>query len=171
MTRLIYLLAIIIISCNSSNNNNQNESRHTDSTQKTVNLADSNNTSSSVDSIDRANANTIAAAKDEVNKAMVSLKDSLLLVSTDKFHDHRFFGYSRPDSHSRRLILFSIFTNDVQGNPYHLPYGSYYQTNDMDNVQLKYLATEGAFVKFTILKNNTPQDTIYIEKKWIDFEN
>src|SRR4051794_23563138 len=132
MIRLIYLLVtLFIISCNSSGstNNNQKEFSDTDSIRKTTALPDSTPVSSTADSTDKANANTIASDKEDINKAMVSLKDSLLSISPDKFRDHRFFGYSKPDIHSRRMILFSIFTNDVEGNPYHLPYGSFYQSS------------------------------------------
>jgi hypothetical protein len=171
MTRLIYLLvSIIIISCNSSINNNQKEINRTDSNRQPAAISDSTHISSTSDSIDKANANTIDLAKEDVNKATISLKDSILLISSSKFRDHRFFGYSKPGIHSKRLILFSIFTNDVEGNPYHLPYGAYYNSSDMDSMQLKFFAYEGAFAKCTILKNNTPQDTVYIEKKWIEFE-
>ncbi len=173
MTHRIYLLAtIIIISCNSSINNNQKEINNTSSNRQTTALADTNSThiSLTADSIDKANANTIALDNNDVNKAMVSLKDSLLRIASDKFRDHRFFGYSKPDLHSKRMLLFSIFTNDVEGNPYQLPYGAYYQNSDMDSIKLKYYADEGAFAKFTILKNNTLQDTTYIEKKWIEFK-
>jgi hypothetical protein len=171
MARLIYLLATtIIISCNSSTNNNQKEVSDFDTTRKTIASADSTSVSATADSIDKANANAIALDNADVNRATISLKDSILLISSSKFRDHRFFGYSKPDIHSKRMVLFSIFTNDVEGNPYHLPYGAFYNSNDMESIQVKYFNDEGAFAKFTILKNNKPQDTVYIEKKWIEFE-
>src|SRR3954471_24265239 len=106
MTRLIYVLAItIIVSCNSSINKNQKPTSQSADTQKIAALTDnSTNINLTADSIDKANENTIILAKDNVNKAMVSLKASLLWISNDKFHDHRIFGYSKPDIHSKKMI-------------------------------------------------------------------
>lgn len=170
MTRLLFFLnLILIISCNSAPDNNQTAIINTDSSTPTVAIANSS-TDVKADSIDKSNANTIDADKDNINKATVSLKDSMLVVTSDKYRDHRFFGYSKPDVHSKRMILFSIFTNDVKGNPFGCPYGSYYQTRDMQNMELKYLSADEAYVKFAIMQNNTQQNTVYIDKKWIDIE-
>lgn len=163
--------------CNSSSNNNATSTTINDTSQQAIapsrqipQITDSTNISPLSDSIDRANASTINSAKGNVNKATVSLKDSLLSISSSKFQDHRFFGYSQPDTLSKRMLLFSSFTNDVEGNPFHCPYGAYYSTTDMDSMQLKYVADNGSFAKFTLLQHNAPQEPVYIEKKWIDFE-
>jgi len=171
----LFFCLITIYSCNNSSSNNETVTNR-DSSLKTTpspqtKPATTNETlSPQLDSIDKANNNTIDLAKDNINKATVSREDSLLSVSSSKFLDHRFFGYAHPDVHSKRMILFSNFTNDIEGNPFNCPFGAYYSTNSMDNVELKYKFKEGAFFTFALLKNKTPQDTIYIEQKWIDFE-
>lgn len=83
--------------------------------------------------------------------------------------DHRIFGYEKPDINSRKMILISIFTNDVEGNPYKCPWGSYYQTGEMENMELKYAKETGSFVEAMIIKDNKIQGKVYFEKKWIEF--
>jgi hypothetical protein len=82
--------------------NNKKENNNTNSAGKTAISKNSSPDSPTIDSIDKAKANTIASAKDDINKAMVSLKDSLLWKSSGKFRDYRFFGYSKPDIHSKK---------------------------------------------------------------------
>ena len=171
MTRLIFLIAITLTaSCNGAATNKQKAVTTSGNTSKTATTTDTLPLPPKVDSIDKANAATIAAANEDINKARVSLKDSILSITYNKFSDHRIFGYAKPTIHSKRMLLLSIFTNDVEGNPYKLPYGAYYQSNDMDSLQLKYIADEGLFSKFILLKHNTTKDTLYLEKRWIDFE-
>jgi hypothetical protein len=40
----------------------------------------------------------------------------------------------------------------------------------MPDMELKYVSTEGNFIKANIFKNNTLEGTVYIDKKWIEFE-
>lgn len=171
MTRLIFLIALTLTAgCNGAATSKQEAVTTSGNTSKTTATTDTFPLPPKVDSIDKANAATIASANDDVNKARVSLEDSILSITYNKFSDHRIFGYAKPDIHSKKMLLLSVFTNDVEGNPYKLPYGAYYQSSDMDSLQLKYVADEGVFSKFLLLKSNTPQDTAYIEKRWIDFE-
>lgn len=119
------------------------------------------------DSIDIENNKTILLSGSNVNKATVSEEDSTLRVKQNKFQDHRIFGYERPDITSKRMLLISIFTNDVEGNPFNCPYGSYYQTSDMVDMVLKFLSLEKNFIRVNLLQNNQSIDTLYIEKKWV----
>lgn len=51
-------------------------------------------------------------------KAMINLSDSSLTVYENIRADYRIFGYQKPDTNSRKMILFSVFTSDVENNPY-----------------------------------------------------
>ncbi len=80
--------------------------------------------------------------------------------------DHRFFGYEKPDTTSKRVILFSIFTSDVDGNPFDMELGSHYDTNSIEDFTLKFLSDDGQFSKIEATGKN---QIIYIENKWIQF--
>ena len=86
--------------------------------------------------------------------------------------DHRLFGYEKANTNSRRLILFSIFTNDVEGNPYQLAYGAFYETMGMKGRVLKYMATEGKFIKAQLIDEETKNviSAMYFEKKWFELD-
>lgn len=107
---------------------------------------------------------------DAFQKAIISLQDSSLMVYGNIREDYRIFGYEQPDTNSRKLIFFSVFTTDVKGNPYHCPYGAYYSTTDMTNSEIKYLSNAGNFIKANFIKDKTVLTPIYILKDWILFE-
>lgn len=83
--------------------------------------------------------------------------------------DHRIFGYAKPDLNSDRLFLLSVFTNDVQDNPFQCKLGAYYETIGMKDLTIKYVSTIGNFVKAKATDNQNRATTIYFEKKWIEF--
>jgi hypothetical protein len=67
------------------------------------------------------------------------------------------------------MILISVLTKDVESNPYNCKYGSYYHTQSMDDLILKYLSTENKFMKIAVLKKGILVDTVYMEEKWFEF--
>ena len=104
-------------------------------------------------------------------KAIIDLIDSSLTVYQNIRADYRIFGYQKPDTNSRKMIFFSVFTPDVEGNPYNCPYGSYYYSGAMENTQIKYIKNSGAFVKTHLIKDeNTLLTPIYFLKDWVQFE-
>src|SRR6478752_1035815 len=107
---------------------------------------------SKIDSIDKVNAAMVSADKDFILKATINKDDSTIWLTANMRMDHRIFGYEKPDANSKRMFLLSIFTDDVKDNPFNLPYGAYYQTNDMDNKTLKYISTQGKFVKVAVIE-------------------
>nr|WP_246124494.1 MULTISPECIES: lysozyme inhibitor LprI family protein [Bizionia] len=96
-------------------------------------------------------------------------KDSTIWIPQNINSEIKIFGYQEKDSLSKKLILISVFTKDVEDNPYNCKYGSYYHTQSMNNIKLKYLSTENEFMKIAILKKGTLIDTVYMEKKWFEF--
>lgn len=104
-------------------------------------------------------------------KAIIDLSDSSLTVYQNIRADYRIFGYQKPDTNSRKMIFFSVFTPDVEGNPYNCPYGSYYYSGAMQDTQIKYIKNSGAFVEAHLIKENNILPTpIYILKDWVTFE-
>ena len=129
---------------------------------------------SKLDSVDHANAQSVLES-DEVTKAYVNLssKDSIIRLHSNIRLDHRFFGYEEADTHSTKLLLFSIFTNDVKDNPFQLKLGAYYDTSNLDSKgsKLKYVGTNGDFVEAKFIDaTDIPVCNIYFEKKWIEIE-
>lgn len=129
---------------------------------------------SRLDSIDHANAQSVLES-DEVTKAYVKLtsKDSIIRLHSNIRIDHRFFGYEQADMHAKKVLLFSIFTNDVADNPYQLKLGAYYDTSDLDSKgsKLKYAGTKGDFVEAKFIDaTDIPVCNVYFEKKWIEIE-
>jgi len=136
-------------------------------TPSTKNAAD---TLTWLESIDRANAKTIARDdSNNIQKATIFQDNGLMQLTANMRLDYRIFGYDKPDSKSKKMMLLSIFTNDVDGNPFNCQFGAYYQTSDMPGMKLIYVASEGDFVKANIFKNETLEGTVYFEKKWIRF--
>lgn len=125
-----------------------------------------------LDSIDKVNNESVVASGDNITKAFASLKnsDSTINLIANIRQDHRIFGYAKPDIKSERLFLLSIFTNDVENNPFGCKLGAYYDTNGMENLILKYKSTTGNFVKATATDKTGTSTTIYFEKKWIELE-
>ena len=128
------------------------------------------NNSLKLDNIDKENPNNLTVDEDYIQKATVSKSDSSIWLTANMKLDHRIFGYDKPDTTSRKMILISIFTNDVEGNPFKCPFGSYYQTSDMTDMEIKYVCKDGKFIKANVFKNSVLQGTVYIDKKWIEFE-
>jgi len=60
---------------------------------------------------------------DRLQQAIIFRSDNSVWLESDIKLDHRFFGYEKPDTTSGKLILFSVFTPDVEDNPYHCPLG------------------------------------------------
>ena len=163
MNKIIILLisSFLFSACGDKNTDNK--------TDKTS-INNNSISHSKLDSLDKANNESVIASSDNINKAYVSLQDSLIDLRASMKQDHRIFGYAQPDIKSERLILMSVFTDDVKNNPFGCKLGAYYDTMGMDNLTLKYLATQNNFVKVAAIDNTNKTTIIYIEKKWIVFE-
>jgi hypothetical protein len=107
--------------------------------------------------------------------AVIYKNDNLLYVYDDMHQDIRLFGYAKPDTMSQKMILYSIFTSDVEGNPFNCPFGAYYQTNGLRNGEIRVLSTKAPmFIKAEIHGINVAdtisnvvyflKDLIYIEE-------
>lgn len=127
--------------------------------------------STQLDSIEKTNNESVVASGDNITKAFVFLKDgdSTIYLTADMRKDHRIFGYAKPDIRSERLLLLSIFTNDVEKNPFGCRLGAYYDTGGPGAPVLKYVSTAGNFVKATATGQTDRPATVYFEKKWIVF--
>jgi uncharacterized protein YcfL len=108
---------------------------------------------------------------DETNiqKATISLKDSLIWIKANMRLDHRIFGYEKPNLVSKKMLLISIFTTDVEKNPFNCEYGAYYESDEMQDIKLKFKENIGEFSKIELIKENESK-IIYFENKWLEFE-
>jgi hypothetical protein len=106
-----------------------------------------------------------------IQKAKISLKDSLLWVYQNIRKDYRIIGYEEASIKSKPLILFSVFTQDVENNPYGCYFGAFYSTSDLrlKDVRIKFKAIQGQFVKTNLIINNVVTTSLYFERKWIAF--
>lgn len=104
-----------------------------------------------------------------MGKAFIA-KDSSVVLNANMKKDHRIFGYKKKDIYSEKMILLSIFTNEVENNPFDCEYGAYYDTSGMDELSLKYLATEGEFFRVAVLKNDRKIDEVFMLKNRFDLE-
>ncbi|WP_117881029.1 lysozyme inhibitor LprI family protein [Aureibaculum luteum] len=106
---------------------------------------------------------------DTMEKASIR-KDGSIWMTANMKKDHRIFGYAKKDVYSAKMILLSIFTNEVKNNPFDCKYGAFYDTNEMKDLKLKYVATENDFLRIEILKAGKKIDEVYMLKKWFEFE-
>ena len=95
------------------------------------------------------------------------LIDNKFYLTANMRSDHRIFGFSKPSHNSNLMILFSIYTNDVENNPFSCLLGSYYSLYYDSPTKLTYLGDADNFIKTKI--NYLNKDYIvYFEKKWIN---
>jgi hypothetical protein len=106
-----------------------------------------------------------------IQRAIITRSDSAINVYQNIRADYRIFGYSAPDTNSRKMILISVFTNDVEGNPYQCPYGAYYYSGGIPDTELKYTGQTAAFIRASLVKEGADPVTIYIQKEWTEFED
>jgi len=106
---------------------------------------------------------------DAMQKAVIYKRDSSFHVYNNIRADYRIIGYELPDTNSAKMILFSVFTSDVQDNPFQCPYGSYYDSAQGDELAIKYIGEQGSFIKAMIRGSKKPV-TVYFEKKWVEFD-
>jgi len=127
-------------------------------------------TSQKLDSIDKSNAASIKSSGNNLTLAYVFYDDSTITLVGNMRADYRIFGYAKPDTKSEKLLLLSIYTSDVEGNPFKCKLGAYYDTSDMENLRLKYTETVGNFIKAVVIDKKKNQTVVYFEKKWIEFD-
>jgi hypothetical protein len=109
--------------------------------------------------------------KERLGKAYISTRDSNILAGGNINSDYRIFGYQQPNIHSKKMILISVFTTDVEGNPFQCPYGATYSLRGMDSIGLKYIASENAFISASVITNKKSIDTVFIEKRWTEIDD
>ncbi len=124
---------------------------------------------SMIDSIDLAHAQSVRRSGDQISKAYVS--DGLLYLNANMKKDHRIFGYAQPDTLSQRLFLLSVFTNDVENNPFKLPVGAHYELSIYSQLRIKYQSHDDRFVKAVATDSVGKKTTLFFEKKWVELEN
>ncbi|MGQ7944902.1 hypothetical protein [Flavobacterium sp. WC2509] len=122
-----------------------------------------------LEAIEKENSEIIEQDEEYINKAAIEQNDSLIWLTVNMKRDHRIFGFEKPDVKSKRMILLSIFTKDVENNPFNCPYGAFYETSGMKNITLKFKENIGDFAKIEIQKENS-KEVVYFEKKWLEFE-
>ncbi len=108
--------------------------------------------------------------EESMQRAEISKTDSTIHVYNNIRADYRVFGYSKPDTTSQKMFLISVFTNDVKDNPYKCVYGAYYDSASMPEMSIKYLAEAGAFVKAHLYRDGILLAPVYLERKWVEFE-
>lgn len=105
-----------------------------------------------------------------IQRALINLKDGSITVYENIRANYRIFGYEAPDTNSKKLILFSVFTNDVKDNPYHCTYGAYYSSGVMQNMEMKYVKRKGNFIQAHLISNSEVVSPLFIHRKWVQFE-
>ncbi|SKC03903.1 hypothetical protein SAMN05660477_02579 [Soonwooa buanensis] len=110
---------------------------------------------------------------DERNTFGVSLsrKDSTMYLTSNIQHDHRIFGYAKPNIKSEKLILFSVFTDEVENNPSKCRFGSYYEMpHNSNKFSLKYKNKTKDFVHAILTDSLNKKHDVYFEKEWVKFD-
>ncbi len=104
-------------------------------------------------------------------KAHVNRKTKEFYLVANIKQDHKIFGYTMPDVKSKKVILFSVFTSDVQGNPNKLPLGAYYETSNLQKGdKIGFVSVAGEFVKLNYITKDNKVTPFFIARKYIDFE-
>ena len=79
-------------------------------------------------------------------------------------------GYAEPDRKSQKMIIFSVYDNEVTDNPMNLPLGAYHETTGLkDGDHIEYDSEAGQFVKLNYIRSNKTITPFYIERGFIKF--
>jgi len=110
-------------------------------------------------------------SEEAMQRALIRRRDSSFNVYSNIRADYRIIGYEAPDTNARKMILFSVFTSDVENNPFECPYGSYYDSAQGDRLVLKYIGEHGSFIEVHISGSQRKPATVYFQKKWVEFDD
>ncbi len=102
--------------------------------------------------------------KREVVQHYLSSDGSTIKLTANITQDHRIFGYANPDNKSERLLLLSVFTNDVENNPFQCKLAAFYETSGMKDLTLKYISTTKNFVKANATDKTNKSTTITLKR-------
>ncbi|MVZ66556.1 hypothetical protein GQF61_11855 [Sphingobacterium sp. DK4209] len=105
--------------------------------------------------------------EENCNKFLISDNNEMLLVARIRC-DYRIVGYSSPSLKSKPLILFSVFTKDVESKT-QLPLGNYYATTGLEDGSIYYVKTRGNYIQARYI-STAEQKTVYFEKKYVDLK-
>ena len=172
-TIYILTLTLFVYACGRTKSKSDNQdSKQTNTAKDIIKTNQTTEKLTKLDSIEKANNESVVDSGDNITKAFVFLKegDSTINLTANIRQDHRIFGYAKPDIKSERLLLLSVFTDDVENNPFGCKLGSYYDTGRMKELTLKYISATGNFIKAIATDKTKNSTTIYFEKKWIELE-
>jgi hypothetical protein len=144
MDKVVFFIFLqLLLSCNSKGEEDRNKA------DTIYGLKDTNVASSNDDQLELC------------GRAQISKSDSVFWVSGEIKCDYRIFGYSAPDINSEKLILFSVFTKDVEKNPYKCSLGAHYDSNAI--AEVRYIKDTGKFVKTRLLSNGKSFDVFFLK--------
>jgi hypothetical protein len=103
-----------------------------------------------------------------LSRLIVDANEDVISFRADIRKDHRIFGFSEANHDSQILILFSVFTNDVEGNPFDATLGSYYDTFHFENSEITYLSKTDNFIKTNIVYPEG-EIIVFFEREWVEF--
>ena len=113
---------------------------------------------------------TILKSDTNSTKLLIDKTDSIASLFANMQSDHNFFGYSQPDSNSTKLILFSIYTNQVKDNPHHCKYGAHYSDTSLEKKHLKFICYSKNYGQFKLMENKKEIAVIYFKNQNFKFD-
>lgn len=153
----VFVLGVYILSCTNTVDFKSKEKGKQRSTAQ--NIVITNKLDSSIICYDSLKA-----------EILLSENDSTFYVNTHITKDYRIFGYSEPNVNSEKVILFSVFTSDVDGNPFKCKYGAYYDMKYDEKYNITFQSIDGDFVKTKLTTNDGVIAYVYFEKRWVNLQ-
>lgn len=174
---IIYIgILILSISCNSnlekSSNQDRNEESERINNPQPITPALKENTVEAIEEVEEIEEEEPALIRDKYLHGIIEQDSTVFLMATMR-KNYSLFGYETPSTKSKKLFLFSVFTDEVEGNPSNCDYGSFYDSSEMERIgmTLKYTSDTLGFRKLMMIRNNLINDFAYVEKKWLEFES
>ena len=121
-----------------------------------------------ISTINTKNSRFVTDGSENINKLVIDKNNNHVFLTANIKMDHRIFGFSEPTTESEVMILFSVFTDDVETNPFNCTLGSYYDTSDFKSSVITYLGSKHNFIKTKITHPNG-EHVVYFEKKWVEY--
>ena len=83
--------------------------------------------------------------------------------------NYMFYGYSEPDSRSKKLILFSAYPQNISDNAlYQYPLGAYHETTGLkDGDRIEYIGHKKGYAEMRYLHADHAETIFYIREGYV----
>lgn len=103
-------------------------------------------------------------------RGIVDKKTKAFAVKAELADHYSVIGFAEPDRGSKKVILFSVFGNEVKDNPMNLPLGAYAETTALkEGERIEFDSESGPFVKLNFIHPDNSITPFYLARSFVKF--